>query len=98
MPTTERGKAFDAYEPDLSDEEIRAAQIARKVVVSFKGKPVLASKDDVGFIAVKFAFIDGTFRTVLLDQFSAQALHHLIQTVNGIEWKTEALKPKGSIQ
>jgi len=96
MVQTPRGKAFVEGEPEISAQEIEQAKSGEKIAVSFKGTPVLASINDIGFIAVKFALADGTFPVVLLDRFSAAALRQLIQAVEQIEWKTDAVRPKGS--
>jgi hypothetical protein len=95
MTKTPRGMAFDEREPELTDAEIQRARVEGKIAISFKGKPVLQSMNDIGFLAVKFALADGSFEVVLLDQFSARALGKLIDTVNGLEWKTDAVRPKG---
>jgi hypothetical protein len=95
MVKSERGKAFEANEPNLSEDEIRSAYESGKIAVSFKGKPVLASTEDIGFLAVKFALADGTATTILLDRMSAEPLAHLIETVKSTQWKTGSMKPKG---
>jgi hypothetical protein len=92
---TPRGKAFDEHEPELTDAEIEPARAGGKIAISFKGKPVLQSMTDIEFLAVKFALADGSFEVVLLDQFSARALGTLIDAVNRLEWKTDAVRPKG---
>ena len=90
---SDRGKVFEATEPELTDGEIRKAQDDQKIVLSFKGKPVLASIDEIGFLAVKFALADGTFETVLFDRFAGETLWQLFQSAKQIEWKTAALRP-----
>ncbi len=95
MTTTPRGQAFDAHEPELTEQEIEDAKNSGAIAVSFKGSPVLLSTTDIGFVAVKFALANGGFQTILLDQFSARSLDKLIQTMNGLAWKTDALRPKG---
>jgi hypothetical protein len=92
---TPRGKAFVEQEPELSEHEIERAKEERKIAISLRGKPVLLSVKEIGFIAVKFALADGTSQTVLLDRLSAAALRKLIQSVEGIDWKTDAVRPRG---
>jgi hypothetical protein len=82
MVQTSRGKAFIEQEPEISAQEIEQAKSGRKIAISFKGKPVLQSRTEIGFVAVKFALADGTFPVVLLDRFSAESLRSLIETVN----------------
>jgi hypothetical protein len=95
MTKTPRGKAFDENEPELTEDEIELAKNGGTIAVSFKGKPVLLNVEEIGFLAVKFALANGGFQTLLLDQFSAKALHGLIETANVIEWKTDVVRPKG---
>lgn len=90
---TERGKLFDEKEPSLSDDEVSAAYEEGKIAASFKGKPVVTSPENIGFIAVKFALHDGSFGTVLLDYFATRALTALIDSVDKIGWKTTAVMP-----
>ena len=90
---TERGKLFDEKEPELSDDEVARAYEDGKIAASFKGKPVVTSPENIGFIAIKFALHDGSFETVLLDYFSARVLRSLIDSVDKIGWKTAAAKP-----
>jgi hypothetical protein len=49
---TERGKLFDEKEPDLSDDEVSKAYEDGKIAASFKGKPVVTSPENIGFIAL----------------------------------------------
>jgi hypothetical protein len=93
MPKTPRAKAFDDHEPPLTDGEIDAAKSNGRMAVSFKAKPVLQSADAIQFIAVKFALANGAFETVLLDRMAAAPLASLIQTIEGMQWLTAALKP-----
>jgi hypothetical protein len=90
---TERGKLFDEKEPELSDDEVSKAYEDGKIAASFKGKPVVTSSENIGFIAVKFAFHDGSHGTMLLDYFAARVLRSLIDSVDEIGWKTAAAKP-----
>ena len=90
---TERGKLFDEREPELSDDEVSKAYEDGKIAASFKGKPVVTSPENIGFIAVKFAFHDGSHGTMLLDYFAARVLRSLIDSVDEIGWKTAAAKP-----
>jgi hypothetical protein len=93
MSKTERGKLFDKLEPEMTPKEIENAKDSNKVVVSFRSMPFLFTVNDIGFLAVKFAFVDGSFETVFLDQFSARLLHGAIQNLNELDWKTEKLRP-----
>ena len=52
---TERGKLFDEKEPALSDDEVSKAYKDGKIAASFKGKYVVTSPENIGFIAIKFA-------------------------------------------
>jgi hypothetical protein len=90
---TERGKLFDENEPALSDDEVSTAYEDGKIAASFKGKPVVTSPENIGFIAIKFALHDGSFETVLLDYFSARVLRSLIDSVDAIGWRTAAVAP-----
>lgn len=96
MPQTERGKAFDAQEPELDPEEIYAAKNAGKIAVSFRGKPVLGSPTDIQFIAIKYALVNNDFSVVLLDRFSAGVLLSFLQTVEQTGWKATSMKPGGT--
>ena len=49
---TERGKLFDENEPALSDDEVSTAYEDGKIAASFKGKPVVTSPENIGFIAI----------------------------------------------
>jgi hypothetical protein len=93
MPKTPRAQAFDKHEPPLDESEIDAAKTAGRMVLSFRAKPVLETKDAIQFLAVKFALANGAFETVLLDRMAAAPLASLIQTVEGMRWLTDALKP-----
>jgi hypothetical protein len=93
---TERGRLFEEKEPELPDDEVSRAHEDGKIVASFKGKPVVTTPEAISFIAVKFALHDGSFATVLLDFFAAQALRSLIETVDRTGWKTVAVTPGGT--
>jgi hypothetical protein len=92
---TERGRAFEEYEPILSENEIAAAHDAAKIVVSFKAKPRLdVTGNHIAYVAVKLALYDGSPPvTVLFDRFSAEALSHWIQTAKKLDWKTGPMIP-----
>jgi hypothetical protein len=90
---TERGKLFDNKEPELSDHEVSKAYEDGKIAASFKGKPVVTSPEQTGFIALKFALHDGSFETPLSDYFSARVLRSLIDSVDKIGWKTASMMP-----
>jgi hypothetical protein len=87
---TERGKAFEEYEPTLSEDEIAAAHDTAKIVVSLKAKPHLdVTGNHIAYMAVKLALYDGSPPvTVLFDRFSAEALSHWVQTAKSLDWKT----------
>jgi hypothetical protein len=89
---TERGKAFEENEPELTAIEIDAARNAGKYVVSFKGMPVLSSVEVIGFLAVKFALSDGSFTTIVLDRLAAEGLWTLIDGPKKLGWRTDALR------
>lgn len=90
---TERGKAFDDYEPTLSENEIDEAHDAAKIVVSFKAKPRLSADGDfIAYLAVKLALYDGSSATVLLDRVSAEGLSHAVQTMKSIDWRTASMR------
>ena len=59
---TGRGKLFDEKEPGLSDDEVSKEYEDGKIVASFRGKPVVTSPENIGFIAIKFALHDGSFK------------------------------------
>jgi hypothetical protein len=90
---TERGKLFDEKEPALSDDEVSKAYEDGKIAASFKGKPVVTSPENIGFIVIKFALHDGSFETALLDYLSARVLRSLIDSVDKIGWRTAAVTP-----
>jgi hypothetical protein len=92
MANTPRGKAFEDFEPEFSQEEADAAHDAARIVTSFAHKPVMDSKGNIGFLALKLALYDGSSEIILLDRFSAEILHHLIQTAKTLDWKADALK------
>jgi hypothetical protein len=95
MPLTTRAQDFDDQEPKLSPEEVAAAKLQNKIAVSFKGVPVPVPSLEIEYLAVKFAFADGTFVTLLLDQFAGRALHGLLSTVNGLNWSGVSVLPTG---
>ena len=87
-------KVFEAHEPTLTDDDIREAEDDARMVVSFRGKPVIEPPTEIGFLAVKFVFAAGTSQTILLDQFGARLLHGLIGTINNLNWDGAAIVPK----
>ncbi len=93
MAKTPRGKAFDEFEPDLDNDEVKQALDSERAVLSLKGKPVLHESGVIQFLAVKFALADGTFSTVLLDRLAASALTSLVDAANTVNWDGGALKP-----
>jgi hypothetical protein len=91
---TDRGQAFEDYQPIVSEDEIRAAYEAGKMVVSFHATPYLDhTGDHIAYLAVKMALYDGLPPvTVLFDRFSAEVLTGYIQTVKNMGWKTDTMK------
>jgi hypothetical protein len=94
MAQTPRGITWDKFEPKLEPGELTAANHAGKMIVSATFKPVLASVEEIGFIAVKFVLDDGKSQTVFLDRFAAGAVGGAIVAVNQVQWKTIP-NPKG---
>jgi hypothetical protein len=90
-----RGKAFDEYKPDLSDEDITVAHDSARIVVSLRGRPCLVS-DNAAYLAVKLALYDGSFLTVLFDRISADALASIIQSAKSVDCEGEAMKSRPS--
>ena len=86
-----RKKAFDDSVPPMSDAEIQTALKEGHAAVAFRGEPVMIEKNEIGFIALKFAVMGGDTRVVLLDQFSARVMHDLIGRVNAADWKADKL-------
>lgn len=91
MTKPTRKQAFEAEQPKISNEEIQTALNDGHVIISFAGEPVMATHDEIGLIALKFAVLGGDTRVVLLDQFAARVLGKLIDTVNKADWKTANL-------
>src|SRR3974390_1404692 len=92
---TERGKAFEQYEPDLSEDEIADAHDSGKIVLSLRAKPRLSvTGESVAYMAVKMILFDGSAPvTFLFDRFSAEVLNHWVQTMKSMDWKTAAMRP-----
>jgi hypothetical protein len=90
---TDRGQAFEDYRPVLSEDEIRAAYDAAKMVVSFHAMPYLDhTGNHIAYLAVKMALYDGSPPvTVLFDRFSAEVLNGYIQTVKNMGWKMDSM-------
>lgn len=98
MTKTARGKAFDDFLPTFTDDEAEQAYNAAKIVTSFAVRPRLGQYDSISYIAVKLALYDGSHVTMLLDRFSAELLHHNIQTVKDLNWSGDSLKPSDTRQ
>jgi hypothetical protein len=86
-----RKQAFDDSVPAMSDAEIAEALKAGRVAVGFRGEPVMLPPNEIGFIALKFAVLEGDTQVFLLDQFSARVLYKLIESVNDLDWKSDSL-------
>lgn len=91
----ERRRGFDEHVPVIEDNEIDRAFKNGRVSLSFKADPVLIDKNEIGFIAVKIAMMNGDLETILLDQFAARMLHNLIETTNKMDWKPQNVPPVG---
>lgn len=96
MSQTERGKAFDANEPNLDAPEMQAAYDKGSIAISLRGKPMLHESGIIQFLAVKFALVDGSFETILLDRMSASALRALIAAADKVNWDGNAMRPGGT--
>jgi hypothetical protein len=90
---TERGKAFEEHEPNLSEAEISQAMDSDRVILSLKGTPVLHPTGAIQFLAVKFALADGSFETVLFDRMDAAALKSLVDAADRMNWDGNLLRP-----
>ncbi|MDB5395042.1 MAG: hypothetical protein JWM91_2548 [Rhodospirillales bacterium] len=53
----------------------------------------MITQNEIGFIALKFAVLEGDAQVVLLDQFAARVLYKLIETVSELDWKSDSLMP-----
>jgi hypothetical protein len=91
MTQPTRRQAFERAQPKIVNAEVQTALDAGHAAISFAGEPVMISKDEIGFIALKFAVLDGDTRVVLLDQFAARVLQRLLDTANKADWKTKNL-------
>lgn len=86
MAHTPRGKAFDDNEPTIAQQEIRDAFKADRIVLSFKGQPVLRNDKTIEFLVIKLALANGSHETVLVDRFSAEALMALLEAAKSVNW------------
>jgi len=86
MSKPTRKQAFEEAQPQIANAEIQKALDSGHVAISFKAEPVMLSKDEIGFIALKFAVLGGDTSVVMLDRFAARILHRLIETANQADW------------
>src|SRR5216684_4247634 len=90
---TERGKAFEQYEPTIDKNETTAAFSAGATALSLAELPCLSDTGTIEYIAVKFALANGGFATVLLDRMAGAALKKLVDSADSINWDANALRP-----
>ncbi|MDB5396265.1 MAG: hypothetical protein JWM91_3771 [Rhodospirillales bacterium] len=52
---------------------------------AFAANRVMITQNEIGFIALKFAVLEGDTQVLLLDQFAARVLYKLIETVSELD-------------
>jgi hypothetical protein len=90
-----RAKAFEDNTPTFFEDEANAAHDGAQIVTSFAARPRLGRTmpDHIAYIGLKLALYDGYNLTVLLDRFSAEALHNTVHRVKNLNWRGDSLKP-----
>ena len=91
-----RADVFDEQRPNISEADIETAARATRIVASWGVFPVVDADSNIVSLAIKFALLNGTSETVLLDRYGALVLRQLLETLDKAQWKGAQISPPGS--
>lgn len=87
MAQSGRGVTWDRFKPALTHEELESFERQGKIVLSASFAKIDAPDNQVGFLAIRFAFEGEPTQTVFLDEYAARVVGNCIDALNRDEWK-----------
>lgn len=73
--------------PSLDEVDALVALKAGRAVISWSALPITVDAPDIMGIALKFAFANDTFETIVIDRYAADLLRQLFGKLDTADWK-----------
>jgi hypothetical protein len=84
---TPRIATFADNVPSLDEVDALRALKAGRTVISWSALPITVETPDVMGVALKFAFANATFETIVIDRYAADLLGKLFGDLETADWK-----------